>query len=437
MKIWNVLAIAGVSIMSMGICVLAAASEPVTIEKDAPPAAAVQPVAPLPAAGKPVAGILFAAGNCAKGQLGLGVSGEEVDRNSFTQAAADVLCAAGGGEFSLMVKTPGTVWGAGDNSKGQLGTGNTTDCIKFTQAAGLTGVFTAVSAGEYHSLALKDDGTIWAAGDNSYGQLGVAGGDARNTFAQATGLTGKFIAISAGKYHSLALKEDGTLWACGYNADGELGMGDTFDRGEFTQVGGLSGVTAIAAGGQHSLVVKNDGTVWATGQNANGQLGTGNYRSQPAFVQVAAIKGKAIAVAAGDTHSLVLMDDGAVWSAGGNYYGQLGLGDTNDRVSFTLVPGLAAVSSIAAGGSHSLALKRDRTIWAAGSSFSGQLGMGNYDDQTRFAKVASPAGIAAIAAGYDFSFAIRAVLPPATTTTLPRGVTTTTTTLKAAAPQTP
>jgi len=107
-----------------------------------------------------------------------------------------------------------------------------------------------------------------------------------------TGVT----ALAGGQYHSLAVKSDGTAWAWGYNGYGQLGDGTTTQRTTPVQVKGpggsgyLTGVTAIAAGYYHSLAVKSDGTAWAWGYNTYGQLGDGTTTSRSTPVQVAATK---------------------------------------------------------------------------------------------------------------------------------------------------
>ena len=124
-----------------------------------------------------------------------------------------------------------------------------------------------ISGGGYHSLALKKDGTVWAWGHNEYGQLGDGTQTlGRLTPVQVSGLSG-VIAIAAGEYHSLALKSDGTVWAWGGNYEGQLGDGTTNNKLTPVQVSGLSGVIAIAASYRHSLALKSDGTVWAWGSN--------------------------------------------------------------------------------------------------------------------------------------------------------------------------
>ena len=151
----------------------------------------------------------------------------------------------------------------------------------------LTGV-TAITAGSYHSLALRSDGMVWAWGWNSSGQLGDSTTTDHSTPAQVVGpggtgfLTG-VTAIAAGFGHGLVLRSDGTVWAWGDNTYGELGDGTGTAHSTPVQVVGpggagfLIGMTAIAAGnGSHSLALKSDGTVWAWGDNAYGDLGDGS-----------------------------------------------------------------------------------------------------------------------------------------------------------------
>ena len=236
-----------------------------------------------------------------------------------------------------------TLVGWGSNGFGQLGNGiplpygnaSTTP----VEVVNLNGVdLKAIAAGSNHSLALKDDGTAWAWGDNFFGQLGDGTNTDSSTPVQVkdptdpTGyLTGLQEMAAGGSWFSLALKNDGTVWSWGSNGSGQLGSGSTADgtenicewigqgsRGSSSctdsstpvqvkdptdPTGYLTGVKAIAAD-IHSLALKEDGTVWAWGSNQSGQLGNGTRDFSPilgynAPVQVSELRGvKAIAVGA-------------------------------------------------------------------------------------------------------------------------------------------
>ena len=121
-------------------------------------------------------------------------------------------------------------------------------------------------------------------------------------------------AVAAGDKHSMVLKQDGSVWTAGENIHGQLGDGSTIRRRIFVKVVS-AGVTAVAAGDSYSMVLKQDGSVWATGSNSNGKLGIRwVLMSSHSFVEV--ISDRAKAVAAGSSFSMVLKEDGSVWAAG-------------------------------------------------------------------------------------------------------------------------
>jgi alpha-tubulin suppressor-like RCC1 family protein len=123
---------------------------------------------------------------------------------------------------------------------------------------------TKVAAGMSHSIALGIYGTLWAWGANSNYQLGKTGTNNQPTPALVSTIT-EVQVVAAGGFHNLALRGDGTVWAWGRGFEGQLGRGtlDPVYRAKPLQVLGLSGVTAVAAGTWHSLAVRNDGTVWS------------------------------------------------------------------------------------------------------------------------------------------------------------------------------
>jgi alpha-tubulin suppressor-like RCC1 family protein len=309
------------------------------------------------------------------GQLGRPDGVGDIHARGFSLAPIGgldhVVAVAAGAIHSLALKSDGTVWAWGGGDRGQLGDGVTrcSACGQSTptQVDGLSQI-TAIAAGTAHSLALSADGAVWTWGDNSSGQLGDGTRQNRSRPVRVYGVAGA-TAIAGGLFHSLVVA-GGLVWSLGNNEYGQLGdrtIGATGFYGccsadLFAQpVTGLVGVVGVAAGATHSLAVTADGTAWAWGQAHYGQLGNGikdDWAKHPTPTSVSSISNVvAVASGANANHSLALTRDGAVWSWGDNWAGQLGDG-TRDRSAVPVaVRGVTShISMIAAGDYFSLAL---------------------------------------------------------------------------------
>ena len=122
---------------------------------------------------------------------------------------------------------------------------------------------------------------------NGYGQLGLGDGNSRYTFTQITTNADDIKQIYCGWYYTIILKNDGTLWSCGDNAYGQLGLGDTTNRNTFTQITtNTNNIKSVYCGGRQTFILKNDGTLWGTGYNADGRLGLGDTNGRTTFTQI-------------------------------------------------------------------------------------------------------------------------------------------------------
>jgi alpha-tubulin suppressor-like RCC1 family protein len=331
-----------------------------------------------------------------------------------TVASIAILLAIPGAQAASV----GGVLGTGYNGYGQLCNGTTN--AGSTPAGAVTpldGGVSTTAAGAVHSLALKSDGTIYACGNNLFGQLGN-GTTTNSSTPVAVTLPGGVTAtaVAADEFHSLALTSGGAVFAWGHNAFGQLGNGTTSDSSSPVAVAVPGTVTQIAAGWAFNLALTSTGAVYAWGFNGDGELGTTSadtcalyYSCSKSPVAVSLAGATVKAIAAGWNHSLALQSDNTVLAWGLNNYGQLGLGDTGNRPTPTLAVDGLTVKAIACGGAHSLAIKSDNAGIAWGLNNDGQLGVGTTDPFVTIATpVATNNALTAIAGGAFHSLAIQA-----------------------------
>lgn len=312
---------------------------------------------------------------------------------------ADVVLATNG---VLAIKADKSLWAWGANDFGQLGTSALSRTGTSTPAL-VGNDYVKVASGFNHSLGLKRDGSLWSWGANSSGQLGTGTNSSSATPVQIASGNQiiNYAQVGAGSSFSLGLKTDGSLWAWGDNSLGQLGNGLTTHSAVPIQIG--SGFSQISVGSQHALAVKMDGTLWAWGNNSSGQLGTGTTLSSRVPVQIGT---GFMQVSAGSSHSLALRADGTLWAWGYNNSGQLGNGTLVSSSTPVLVG--SGYSKIAAGASHSLAIKTDGSVWAWGFNGAGQVGNGSLTSATTPQAVNLGAGRAflSISAGVSTSVAV-------------------------------
>jgi alpha-tubulin suppressor-like RCC1 family protein len=324
-------------------------------------------------------GYVFAVGKNDLLQLGRGPGGpassrfwqnvmmkEECSNSAQAPRKLDsTIAVAAGDDFSLALRSDGTVWAWGTNNYGQLGHADFAASdgyahkVRFNNCSAIAGTpmlvldkIIAIAAGKHHALALASDGTLWAWGDNSMKQLGANCNGTPPTMSNIplkvtvpnsviTNINMQMVvAIGCGDDFSLAILSDGTVYAWGDNSNGQLGAGDLgphdcpalVQRDSAWATGSLPvplrNVVTVEGGSKHAVAVTASGEAYAWGDNSSGQLAVTTIQYSAYATQMKEgnenYHGKVIAASAAEGSTLLLLADGAMLSVGSNAYGQLG-----------------------------------------------------------------------------------------------------------------
>ena len=320
------------------------------------------------------------------------------------QAATPKIAA--GSQYTVILKGDGTLWAWGYNQDGELGDGTVVNRHSPVQIGTDTNWRQiAVSGGGDHTVALKNDGTLWAWGYNNEGQLGDGTFVDRRSPVQI-GTDTDWTQISAGAYHTVALKNDGTLWAWGYNNEGQLGDGTFVDRRSPVQIGTDTDWTQISTDGHHTVAMKSNATLWAWGRNDYGQLGDGTFVDRRSPVQIGTDTDWT-QISAGGFHTMALKNDGTLWAWGKNDEGELGDGTMVDRRSPVQIGNNSDWAQISAGGFYTTAVKNDGTLWAWGYNNEGELGDGTFVDRHSPGQIGTDTDWTQISAGGYHTLAMK------------------------------
>ena len=247
---------------------------------------------------------------------------------------------AAAGNHTLVLKANGSVWTFGDNVNYSLSPGCTVPEYYTApeEVIGLTNIV-KIAAGETHNLAIRYDGSIWAWGDNTYGQLGDGTYAERFTPVQAIGIMGA-VDISAGYYHSLTALSGGEVYGMGDDSYSQLSAGSSSPAP--VQIPGPSGAVYVHADGYRSLAAEKGGCVWVWGDD---------YSYNGSAVSIAELEGSEAQV------GITIKPDKSVWTWE-MQPGKYGIYFYEDEVQ-----GLSGIVEISGGSSNSLALKNDGTVW--------------------------------------------------------------------------
>ena len=243
-------------------------------------------------------------------------------------------------------------------------------------ASAQTQTWKFITAGDGSTYAIKADGTLWAWGWNESGQLGIGGGPEKTAVPQQVGTETNWKSAASGQAFAFFIKEDGTLWATGDNSKGIQGVGDGVGHKSPTQIGtdnNWVSVTATRFFGRSAIGLKADGTLWAWGEGEMGALGLGNYANQSTPKQIGTdTDWKQASV--GASHTLALKNDGSLWGWGFNDCDQLTSLPQNVKVP-TQIGTETDWAEVFAVDRCSYGIKKDGSLWAWGANDGDMLGI--------------------------------------------------------------
>ena len=360
-------------------------------------------------------GSLYAWGNNKDGQLGLGLTDEYVAYNKKVDIPGKVKlikCAGNSltGSACYVITEDGALYVWGKNSYGQLGVGNEVNKNTPIKVTAINGkVMELIISNSFSVYAILEDGSLYAWGNNSDGQLGVGDEENRNTPTKVN-LPSKIKELIITGSSVYALMEDSSLYSWGYNLDGQLGVGDEVNKNTPTKVNLPGKIKELITTGSSVYVsvyaLMEDSSLYSWGSNESGQLGVGDEvnKNTPTKVNLPS-KIKELITTGSSVYAL--MEDSSLYSWGENNSGELGVGDEVNKNTPTKVnlPGKIK-ELITTNGSSVYALMEDSSLYSWGYNSYGQLGVGDKIDKNTPTIVNLPGKIKKLITSSSASYAI-------------------------------
>lgn len=295
-----------------------------------------------------------------------------------------------GGDSTFIIASNGTLWAVGNNNYGQLGLGDTDSRSVLTKVG--TDTWKDISCYGNHAAGIKSDGTLWSWGNNDHGQL--AQGNVTNYIAPSqVGTLTSWSSVACGETHTIAVQLDGSLWGAGNNVFGQLGTGNTTQSTLMVKTSSTltSAWGAVLCGQNSSYAFNSDTYLYSWGDNSSGQLGLGTtnaiYADPTRISTLAAISYGAVSV--GRNHVLAINSSNQLYMWGDNASGQLSTGSTSSLTSPTRYGTGTAWWQCSAGDNYSLALTSDGTMYGCGANDKAQLGLGDTTNRLVFEQTSS------------------------------------------------
>ena len=272
------------------------------------------------------------------------------------RAIDGVSAAELGGGTSAIIKTDGSLWMWGGGVYGQLGNGSMESS---SEPVRVLDDVAQVSLGQRHAAARKTGGSLWLWGDDSYGQLGTSMPNSSSHSAEPLKVMDGVVDVSCGILYTMAVTEDGCLWAWGI--DIPVGFGDYSSQRSSEPIKIMDNVADVDCGDNFAAIIRTDGSLWVS----NIQMDPESGAEPENLLEPVKVFDDIAAVSCGSRHIAVLLDDGSLWAWGNNEYGQMGNTDIGSEI-YTPAKIQDGVVDVSCGPLSTMVLKSDGSIWISG-----------------------------------------------------------------------
>lgn len=324
---------------------------------------------------------LYSVGSDDSGQLGIGTV-TFLEKNTIQLMDANKtwpFLQGGGASAVYTIKNNGELWACGWNGVGQLD-GIADPSVNLTKI-GVATNWDFATLGDQQGYMINTLGELWATGGNDQGQLGQGTTDAGTTTPVQIESATNWVLAESGRRTGYFINSLGELWAVGFNGSGQLGQGDVVTPvTSIVQIGAATNWVSMSSYWDSSYFINDLGEAWACGKNADGQLGQGNTTSPiTSLVQIGnATNWVQIEASIGSVH--LINDIGEIWACGLNDQGQLGQGFTGPVItSLTKISGTTDKwIKVTCGDRFAAFINDSGEVWGVGANESGQLAQGDF-----------------------------------------------------------